>query len=110
MGDSLFTAMHRDTLPVGNLATWARLNNVEFTGVEVSSVPDSRGSRVLATTDCLQEDAVLMRIPQELILCLDNVWIYAKSDRHLTRVLEAAGDFTRVPTWSSLLRCLDGRD
>ena len=102
--------MHRETLPIGNLATWARLNNVEFNGVKVSSVPDSRGSRVLATTNCLQEDAVLMRIPQELILSLENLWIYAKSDRHLAQVLEAAGDFTRVLTWSLLLRFSDGRN
>ena len=102
--------MHRETLPIGNLATWARLNNVEFNGVEVSSLPESRGSGVLAITDCHQEDSVLMRIPQEIIVSLENVWIYAKSDRSLTEILEAAGEYTRVSTSSLLLRCSDGRD
>lgn len=101
--------MHRETLPIGNLATWARLNNVEFYGVSVSSLPNSRGSGIVASTNSAQDDAILMRIPSELILSLENVWIYAKCDRHLAQVLESAGDYTRVPNWSSHERRLGGR-
>jgi len=88
--------MHRDTFPIDNLAAWARLNNVELNGVKASSLPRDRGSGLVAKTDVASSGALLMTIPQELILSLENVWIYAKSDKDLLHVLEAVGDFSRV--------------
>ena len=88
--------MHRETLPVGNLAAWACLNNVELNGVKVSTLPGDRGSAILASAESTQDHALLMRVPQELVLSLENVWIYAKSDRHLLQVLEAVGEYARV--------------
>lgn len=88
--------MHWGNLPINVLAPWARLNNVEFNGAKVAPLPGSKGSGVIATADSSEGDAPLMSIPQELVLSLDNVWIYAKSDRHLLQVLEAVGDYSRV--------------
>ena len=88
--------MRQETLPVGNLAAWARLNNVEFNGAKVGSLDEEKGSAILAISESSQSGQVLIRVPQELVLSLENVWIYAKSDRHLSQVLEAIGDFSRV--------------
>ncbi|KAL6715564.1 hypothetical protein ACLMJK_006525 [Lecanora helva] len=88
--------MYRETLPTGTLAVWAQLNNVGLNGVKVSLLQDGKGCGLVAVTENTQDNAMLMRIPQELILSLENVWIYAKSDRHLAQVLEATGDYTRV--------------
>ena len=88
--------MLQETLPIGNLAAWARLNNVEFNRVKVDSLPGERGSAIVATEESFQDGHLLMRVPQELILSLETVWIYAKSDRKLSEVLEAIGDFSRV--------------
>ncbi len=88
--------MHRETLPIANLAPWARLNNIDFNGVKVSSLPGCRGTGVISIVEKTESDALLMTIPQELVLSLDNVWTYAKSDRDLLQVLEAVGDYSRV--------------
>ena len=88
--------MQRKFLPIEALSAWAELNNVEFNGVKISSLPDGKGSGIVATVDHTEENAILMKIPQELVLSLDNVWVYAKSDQHLREVLEATGDYARV--------------
>ena len=93
--------MHQQTLPIGNLAAWARLNNVRLHGVEVSPLADDRGSGVIATTDLAHGFDPLMTIPQDLILSMENVWVFAKSDRHLSQVLEATGEFSRVSEFST---------
>lgn len=87
--------MHRETLPINDLTAWARINNIELLGVKVST--GHNGSGVVTTVEESETDAVLMTVPQELVLSLDNVWIYAKSDRHLMQVLEALGAYSRVP-------------
>ena len=89
--------MHQETLQIANLAAWSWLNNVELNGVKISTLPEKRGSAVISMADRVQNDAVLMTIPRELVLSMENVWTYAKSDRHLLQVLEAIGDFARVP-------------
>lgn len=88
--------MHWEVLPIDNLGPWARLNNVEFNGVKVCALPGSKGSGVIATTEKSESDALLMSVPQEVVLSLDNVWIYSKSDRDLLQVLEAVGEYSRV--------------
>lgn len=89
-------AMQRKFLPIEALSAWAELNNVEFNGVKISSLPADKGSGVVATADHGEESAILMRIPQELVLSLENVWMYAKSNQHLREVLEATGEYARV--------------
>ena len=85
--------MHRETLPVDQLAAWSRLNNVEFNGVKITIVQGNRGSGLVTTAE---RSNPLLRIPNDLILSLETVWVYAKSDKHLRQVLEATGDYSRV--------------
>jgi hypothetical protein len=90
--------MHREVLPVEKLALWAKLNNVDFNGIETSTLDNSRGSALIATWE--SEDAVvLVNVPQDLVLSLENVWIYARSDKDLLQVLEAVGEYARVSQW-----------
>ena len=88
--------MRRETLPIDHLAVWAQLNGVEYNGVKVSTLPESRGSGLVATRSKSEEDALLLTVPQDLVLSLENVWIYAKSDRHLHQILEAVGEYSKV--------------
>lgn len=88
--------MHRETLPPDSSLPWAKLNNIVLNGVKISQLGKSRGSGVIATRELSADNAALMTIPRELILSLDNVWIYAKADHHLREVLEAVGPYARV--------------
>lgn len=101
--------MHRETLPIDQLAVWSRLNNVEFNGVKITVVQGSRRSGLITTAERLIDNPVLMRIPNDLILSLETVWVYAKSDKHLRQVLEATGDYSRVsgPKASIKVRIFD---
>lgn len=71
------------------------MNNVDFNGVEVLSLDDDRGSGIVATWGS-GDSAILVNIPQDLVLSLENTWIYARSDKHLLQVLEAVGEYARV--------------
>lgn len=59
-------------------------------------VHGNRGSGLLMTAESSADNPLLMKVPNELVLSLENVWIYAKSDRYLRQVLEATGDYSRV--------------
>lgn len=86
--------MRRETLPVKRLALWARFNSVDFNGVEISSL-DDRGSGITATWDS-GDSAILVNVPKDLILSLENMWNYARSDKHLLQALEAVGEYATV--------------
>lgn len=88
--------MRQASSPLRYLPTWADLNGVRFNGVAVSRMPNGKGTGLIATTELSKPDAVLMTVPQALILSLENVWLFAKSDRHLREVLEAVGGYSRV--------------
>lgn len=88
--------MKREALPVDYLAPWARINNVEFHGVKISALPEDRGSGVITTAKKSESDAMLMTIPREIVLSLENVWVYAKADKDLLQVLQAVGEYSRV--------------
>ena len=88
--------MHRETLPIEQLAAWTRLNNVEFNGVKIAALQGHKGSGLVTIAENATDNPLLMTVPNELVLSLDNVWIYAKSDKHLRQVLEATGDYSRV--------------
>ena len=87
--------MRWEVLPVERLAPWAKINNVDLNGVEVSSLDNSRGSGIIATW-ASDNGAILINVPQDLVLSLENVWVYARSDKHLLKVLEAVGEYARV--------------
>ena len=59
-------------------------------------VQGNRGSGLVTTVERSADNPLLMTVPSEVVLSLENVWIYAKSDRYLRQVLEATGDYSRV--------------
>lgn len=89
--------MHRDTLPISQLAIWAHLNAVQFHGVKIAPLDGNRGTGVLSTAETSTDYPLLMTVPVDLVLSLDNVWICAKSDMYLQELLVAVGEFSRVP-------------
>ncbi len=92
----LLGTMHREQLPTDRLALWAKLNNVERNGIAATTLPGNRGTGLVATTDMSDTDPILVTVSQELVLSLENVWVYAKADQHLLQVLEAVGEYSRV--------------
>lgn len=92
--------MLRETLPVDRLDLWAQFHNVKFNGVRISTTANNTGLGVFAASDWTEEAQILISVPRELVLSVENVWIYAKADRHLRQVLEAVGDYARVYCFS----------
>ena len=88
--------MRRETFPIEQLAAWMQLNGVQLNGVKISATIGEKGSGIVATKQLSSLDPILMTVPQELLLSLENVWIYAKADLHLLQVLEAMSDYSRV--------------
>ena len=88
--------MHRGTLSIDQLCAWARLNNVESNGVKITRLQGSKGSGLVATAETSIDNPLLMTIPNNLVLSHENVWVYAKSDKHLRQILEATGTYSRV--------------
>ena len=97
--------MHRETLPIDQLDAWIRLNNVELRGVKIAALHGNRGSGVVATVKRSVDDPLIMRIPFDLVLSFELVWMYAKSDKHLRQVLEATGDYSRVLGSQASIEC-----
>ena len=95
--------MHRIFLPSDALPAWAQLNSITFHGVSIAELSGSKGCGVVVNTKDFANNPVLMTVPQELILSLDNIWIYAKSDRHLLQVLEATGEYSRTARGAILI-------
>ena len=87
--------MHRESVPVESLSIWMQLNSVKLNSIKFKTLPGV-GISVVATQKLSGEDNVLMMVPQELVLSLENVWVYAKADLHLLQLLEAVGDYARV--------------
>jgi hypothetical protein len=99
----LVEIMRRHCLPIEHLRAWATLNDVKFndTCVERITNPDGqhKGAGLFAARDfemSLDFETFLLSVPHELVLSMDLVHDYAKSDGHLRDVLEAVGEFGRV--------------
>ena len=88
--------MYRETLPIDQLGAWARLNSIEINGLKITTLQGNRGSGLVATAERPMNNPLLVTIPKDLVLSLENVWLYAKSDKHLRQTLEATGDYSRV--------------
>jgi hypothetical protein len=102
--------MKRQCLSIESLPAWARLNGIEFPGVAFDRFPHSEGGTLNKGTSVIVKEEkssagltgdqsfplMLIRVPPDLILSLQSVKSYAKSDRYLREVLEAVGDFGRV--------------
>ena len=93
--------MRRGNLSVEKLSAWIQLNNISLNGIQIKTLSDL-GSGIVATRELSKDNDVLMIVPQELVLSLENVWVYAKADQHLSQVLEAVGDYSRVQRASAL--------
>ncbi|KAF1927711.1 SET domain-containing protein [Didymella exigua CBS 183.55] len=92
--------------PIDTLSTWATFHGVSFNGIKIGPLPgfEDRGSTVIADRK-LEGGKVepLLVVPKELIISRQNIELFAKSDRHLREVLEAAGDFGRTTRGAVLI-------
>ena len=92
--------MRRQTLPVTVLPAWTKLSGIEFYGVLIEHLTDhgiDKGSAIVATQNSSGKgDEQLMIVPKDMILSLEAVEQYAKSDKHLREVLDAVGHYARV--------------
>ena len=92
--------MKRDSLPIESLPAWVRFNGIKANGVAFQNLVSPRGTGIVASQDQMSDyetaPPILLEIPSDLILSLETVHNYAKSDRYLREVLEAVGDFGRV--------------
>ena len=87
--------MYLEKLPVSALPAWAKFNGISLNGATISKLAGDRGLGVVG--DGGNSDRTLMLVPADLILSVQNVFIFAKSDQHLREVLQAVGDYSRVP-------------
>lgn len=78
------------------LQAWAKLYHIKFNGTRPAKSSGVKGSGLFATKAISEPGSVLIKVPRDLILSLENVWVCAKSDLHLREMLEACGDFSRV--------------
>ncbi|CAG8148779.1 unnamed protein product [Penicillium olsonii] len=105
--------MKRGYLPLETLPAWQHLNGVELSGVAFRKFGFNehgadKGSGIVATDtkSSSENDAkpeILLQIPGDLVLSLETVQGYAKSDRDLRDVLEAMGDFGRTARGAILI-------
>lgn len=89
--------MELEKLPVSAIPAWVKLNGVSFNGVTISQLTGDRGLGVVGDEGNSERTRPLMLVPADLILSVQNVFIFAKSDQHLREILEAVGDYSRVP-------------
>lgn len=92
--------MKREYLPLGSLPTWLRLNGINADGVAIQQLGSSesgadKGNAIVATEKKSSSD-ILLQVPSDLVLSLQTVHDYSKSDRDLKEVLEAVGEFGMV--------------
>ncbi|KAL8931689.1 MAG: hypothetical protein Q9211_006794 [Gyalolechia sp. 1 TL-2023] len=96
--------MRRFYLPPLALRAWARLNDVQSNGITFNHIlSDERGLGVSVITEPLRDETVLLKVPESLVLSLENVWIYAKSDPHLKEVLDAVGEYAQTARGAILI-------
>ena len=109
--------MRPEYLPIETLPAWARLNGVSPFGVAFRRLQadngTDKGCAVVATKDKSNGDPesdsahpeILLSVPSDMVLSLESVHNYAKSDRYLREVLEAVGDFGRVCISFQFISC-----
>ncbi|KAL8992337.1 MAG: hypothetical protein Q9169_007176 [Polycauliona sp. 2 TL-2023] len=97
--------MRREYLPNTDLEKWADLNDVQRNSVHVDGGENAKGKSLLVSpgVESAQEKNVLVTVPPHLVLSLETVWIYAKSDRHLEEVLQAVGEYARTARGAILI-------
>ncbi|KAJ5161664.1 hypothetical protein N7492_007056 [Penicillium capsulatum] len=93
--------MKREYLPLESLPAWLKLNGIVTNGISFGKIGSvdkdtDKGNAIVATRDLASVDsdaspAILLQVPPDLVLSLDAVHDYAKSDQSLREVLEAVG-------------------
>lgn len=95
--------MRRCFLDSDRLTGLSKLSGIETHGcVSISASSSDRGCGIIAVKDLHGSEPVLVTVPRDLVVSTENVHIYAKADKHLQDVLDAAGKFSRVqllPLW-----------
>lgn len=86
--------MHRQKLSIASLPAWVKMNHIKLNGILVQDIPH-KGSGLVVTSPT-QESSLLVSVPKDLVLSIENIWIFAKADKQLREVLEAMGDYARV--------------
>ena len=108
--------MRLESLSTDALPAWARLNGVSPFGVAFRRLQaddgTDKGCAVVATEEKSRDPEsnddhpeILLSVPSDMVLSLESVGNYAKSDRYLRDVLEAVGDFGRVCINTNSLYC-----
>ncbi|KAJ5091489.1 hypothetical protein NUU61_006359 [Penicillium alfredii] len=105
--------MKREYLPLNSLPTWLRFYGIATYGIAVEEFGldehgANKGSGIIATESKLSSDSdsspeILLQVPSDLVLSLEAVHNYAKSDQDLREVLEAVGDFARTARGAILI-------
>ncbi|KAL8915047.1 MAG: hypothetical protein Q9171_000487 [Xanthocarpia ochracea] len=96
--------MRREYLSSDYLEKWADLNNVQRHGVNVHNTDDDKGDGIFAGRSYPSSSAKpIVIVPPHLVLSLETLWIYAKSDRRLEEIFEAVGDYSRTARGAILI-------
>ena len=89
--------MRRCFLDPVYLTGLSKLSGIDTHGcVSISALSLDRGCGVSALKDLDDNQPVLVTVPHDLVISIENVHIYAKADKHLQDVLDAAGNFSMV--------------
>ena len=101
--------MHRPTLPIEGLPTWARLNGVSFHSIKVVNT-EGKGYGVVSDTDLKAADdtsdaPALLTVPHDLVLNAAAVEEYAKEDKHFRQLLDAVGHRVTEPLTPTPFSC-----
>lgn len=87
-------------LPIQDLPAWARLNDVSFDNVEVTTTVDKGygvfSQKDLAAPEGTVETPQLLAVPHDLILNSLAVEEHAKEDKEFKQLLEAVGHHVTV--------------
>lgn len=97
-------------LPSFALESWSIMNNVQFDGVAVETIPgaEAKGLALLSKSEKLVSERPLITIPRDLVLSREAVQLHAKADLHLREILEAVPDLSLVSSFliERVLQCL----
>ncbi|OKL64489.1 hypothetical protein UA08_00871 [Talaromyces atroroseus] len=112
--------LERSQLPIEALPAWAHLNGIKFHD-SIGFEKLANGSGIVTKVDRKEDDhddnseirkndqeqtnnvEVLISVPSDMVLSLDLVHDFAKSDSYLREVLEALGDFGRTARGAILI-------
>ncbi|KAL3479784.1 hypothetical protein BJX99DRAFT_61385 [Aspergillus californicus] len=99
--------MKRESLSIDALTPFARLYGISVHGISFGKLSaedgTDKGGAIIATEKKQSEEDVLLKVPSDLVLCLEMVQDRAKYDRHLREVIEAVGDFGKTARGAILI-------